>query len=143
MLRAPSRAWRRCHVERPDAHAYCPCFMASPFLDRLAQGPLLADGAMGTLLFSRGIPFERCFDGLNATDAGLIEGIHREYLAAGAGLIETNTFGCNGVRLAAHGLERDVRVLARAGVKIARNAREIAGTPALVGGPIGPLGRAR
>jgi homocysteine S-methyltransferase len=115
--------------------------MSSPFLDRLAQGPLLADGAMGTLLFAKGIPFERSFDALNATDAGLVEGIHREYLAAGAGLIETNTFGCNVVRLAAHDLAADVRKLARAGAKIARNAREIAGTPALVGGSIGPLGK--
>jgi len=96
---------------------------------------------MGTLLFAKGIPFERSFDALNATDAALVESIHREYLAAGAGLIETNTFGCNPVRLAAHGLAREARTLARAGVKIARNAREIAGTPALVAGSIGPLGR--
>lgn len=116
--------------------------MPSPFLDRLALGPLLADGAMGTLLFQKGIPFERCFDELNATHASLVEGIHREYLAAGAELIETNTFGCNAVRLSAHGLDEKAHSLARQGVKVARNAREIAGTPAFVAGSMGPLGKA-
>src|SRR5262245_3248587 len=103
--------------------------MASPFLERLAQGPLLADGAMGTLLFQKGIPFERCFDELNATQPALVEQIHREYLAAGAELIETNTFGANAIRLSTHGLDERARVLARQGVKVARNAREIAGSP--------------
>jgi homocysteine S-methyltransferase len=116
--------------------------MSAPFLDRLAHGPLLADGAMGTLLFQKGIAFERCFDELNAAQPALVEGIHREYLAAGAELIETNTFGCNAVRLAAHGLDEKARVLARQGVKLARNAREIAGTPAFVAGSMGPLGKA-
>lgn len=116
--------------------------MNSPFLDRLAQGPLLADGAMGTLLFQHGVPFERCFDELNVAHAALVEGIHREYLAAGAELIETNTFGANSVRLSAHGLEDRAAVLARQGVKVARNAREIAGTSAFVAGSMGPLGKA-
>jgi homocysteine S-methyltransferase len=116
--------------------------MASPFLDRLAQGPVLADGAMGTLLFQKGIPFERCFDELNVTNAALVESIHREYLAAGAELIETNTFGANAIRLSSHGLDDRARVFARQGVKVARNAREIAGAPAFVAGSMGPLGRA-
>ena len=116
--------------------------MSSPFLDRLALGPLLADGAMGTLLFQRGIPFERCFDELNLTHATLVEAIHREYLAAGAELVETNTFGCNAIRLSAHGLGEKAGVLARQGVKLARNAREIAGTSAFVAGSMGPLGSA-
>jgi homocysteine S-methyltransferase len=116
--------------------------MTSPFLDRLAQGPLLADGAMGTLLFQKGVPFERCFDELNITHAALVEEIHREYLAAGAELVETNTFGANAVRLSAHALEDKARVLARQGAKVARNAREIAGTVAFVAGSMGPLGKA-
>ncbi len=95
---------------------------------------------MGTLLFSRGIAYERCFDELNVAQSGLIEGIHREYLSAGAELIETNTFGANAVRLATHGLQDRARVLARQGVKLARNAREIVGTPAFVAGAMGPLG---
>ena len=114
--------------------------MASPFLTRLAQGPILADGAMGTLLFSRGIAYERCFDELNLVQSSLIEGIHREYLSAGAELIETNTFGANSVRLATHGLSDQARVIARQGVKLARNAREIVGTSAFVAGAMGPLG---
>ena len=113
----------------------------SPFLTRLAQGPLLADGAMGTLLFERGIPYERCFDELNLVQPGLVETIHRDYLAAGAELIETNTFGASPIRLESHSLGAKARVIARQGVKIARNAREIAGTTAFVGGSMGPLGR--
>ena len=116
--------------------------MATPFLDRLALGPLLADGAMGTLLFQKGIPFERCFDELNLTASALVEEIHREYLAAGAEMVETNTFGANAIRLSAHGLQEKARLLARQGVKLARNAREVVGTPAFVAGSMGPLGRA-
>ncbi len=114
---------------------------SSPFLARLAQGPLLADGAMGTLLFERGIPYERCFDELNLTEPGLVEAIHRDYLAAGAELIETNTFGASPIRLDSHGLGAKSRLIARQGVKVARNAREIRGTGAFVGGSMGPLGR--
>src|SRR5262249_58414719 len=111
--------------------------MPSPFLDRLAHGPLLADGAMGTLLFQKGVPFERCFDELNVTHAALVEEIHREYIAAGAELIETNTFGANAIRLATHALGEKSRVLARQGAKVARNAREVAGTSAFVAGSMG------
>src|SRR5262245_32778217 len=114
--------------------------MASPFLERLAHGPLLADGAMGTLLFQKGIPFERCFDELNLSQPSLVEEIHREYLTAGAELIETNTFGANEVRLSTHALGEKSRLLARQGAKLARNAREVVGTPAFVAGSMGPLG---
>ena len=116
--------------------------MSQPLLERLARGPLLADGAMGTMLFSRGVAFEQCFDELNRSNPELIEAIHREYLLAGAELIETNTFGANPVRLANHGLEQDARVIARQGVRIARAAREIVGVNALVAGSMGPLGKA-
>ena len=97
---------------------------------------------MGTLLFQKGIPFERCFDELNVTAPSLVEEIHREYLSAGAELIETNTFGANAVRLSTHALGERSRILARQGAKVARNAREIVGTPAFIAGSIGPLGRA-
>jgi methionine synthase / methylenetetrahydrofolate reductase(NADPH) len=116
--------------------------MPSPFLERLAQGPLLADGAMGTLLYERGVPFGHCFDEINLSNPTLVEGVHRDYLAAGAELIETNTFGANHLRLLAFGLEKEVRVIARQGVRVARAAREIAGVPAYVAGSMGPLGRA-
>src|SRR5258705_4088104 len=115
--------------------------MPQPLMERLARGPLIADGAMGTLLFARGVGFDQCFDALNRTQPQLIESIHREYLLAGAELIETNTFGANPIRLANHGLEQDARVIARQGVRIARSAREIVGVNAIVGGSIGPLGK--
>ncbi len=115
--------------------------MPSPFLERLSRGPILADGAMGTFLYERGIPFDQCFDGLNLSRPALVESIHRDYLVAGAELIETNTFGANALRLSSHGLEEKVRVVARQGVRVARTAREIVGVNALVAGSIGPLGR--
>ena len=97
---------------------------AALLLDRLARAPLLADGAMGTMLYQSGIGFDQCFDELNLSRPTLVESIHRDYLAAGAELIETNTFGANAVRLTAHGLEERVRVFARQGAKLARQARE-------------------
>jgi homocysteine S-methyltransferase len=115
--------------------------MPSPFLERLSRGPLVADGAMGTLLYQRGVPFSDCFDALNLSKPTLIESVHRDYLAAGAELVETNTFGTNAVRLASHGLEEKVRSIARQGVKIARAAREIVGVDAFVAGALGPLGK--
>jgi homocysteine S-methyltransferase len=115
--------------------------MSSTFLARLGNGPILADGAMGTLLYQRGVSFADSFDALNLTQPTLVESVHREYLDAGAGLLETNTFGANAIRLAPHGLEEQARRIARAGVKIARAAREIVGRDALVAGSIGPLGK--
>ncbi len=115
--------------------------MSDLLLSRLARGPLIADGAMGTMLFARGVSFDQCFDDLNRTQPELIESIHREYLLAGAELIETNTFGANPTRLASHGLEEHARVIARQGVRIARAAREVVGVNALVAGSMGPLGK--
>src|SRR3979490_1703816 len=79
--------------------------MRSAFLDRLHQGtPILFDGGMGTQLYAQGIPYERCFDELNLLQPDLVQSIHRAYIAAGAEVIETNTFAANRVRLAADGL---------------------------------------
>ena len=121
--------------------------MAEGFLSLLASGPqpILADGAMGTLLHSRGVPFARCFDELNLTDPGTIVGVHQEYLAAGAQLILTNTFGANRFKLAKHALEGKTAEINRAGVELARRAAGAMNTtpharPALVGGDVGPLG---
>ncbi len=108
--------------------------------ERLAAGPILADGAMGTLLFSRGIPQRANLDELVATRPDLIGAIHREYLDAGADLIETATFGANRVRLAPHGLADQAGRFARRGAQIAREARDVAGREVLVAGSIGPLG---
>jgi len=112
-----------------------------PFLKRLAEGVVLADGAMGTVLYDKGIPFDRSFDVLNLTDPALVQAVHREYIRAGAELIETNTFGANRYRLAAHGVTEAPRAVNRAGAQVARNAREEVGESVFVAGAIGPLGK--
>src|SRR5579864_6563865 len=74
------------------------------FHARLARGPLLCDGAMGTLLYARGVEFDRCFDALNLTDRERVLNVHLDYLRAGAEMIETNTFGAHPVKVGVHGL---------------------------------------
>ncbi|MCH8093565.1 MAG: bifunctional homocysteine S-methyltransferase/methylenetetrahydrofolate reductase [Chloroflexi bacterium] len=111
------------------------------FLDWLASGePILADGAMGTQLHARGIPFEACFDELNLSRPELILDIHQEYLQAGARIIEANTFGANRHKLSSHGLEHQVEKINAAGVALAKQAIEETGADALVAGSVGPLG---
>lgn len=112
----------------------------SPFLERLARGPILCDGGMGTQLYARGISYERCFEQLNLTEPELIKAIHLDYVAAGAEIIETNTFGANRYRLAEHGLETQVQKINRAGAKIARDVREMSDAQIFIAGNIGPLG---
>ncbi|MFQ5943701.1 MAG: bifunctional homocysteine S-methyltransferase/methylenetetrahydrofolate reductase [Anaerolineales bacterium] len=102
--------------------------------------PILADGAMGTLLHTRGIPFDACFDELNLSRPELILEIHREYLQAGARIIETNTFGANQHKLSSHGLEAQVAEINAAGVALARQAIQEIDADALVAGSVGPLG---
>ncbi len=116
--------------------------MRSPFLDRLATGvPVLFDGAMGTELYARGVPFERCFDELNLVQPDLVQEIHRAYIAAGADVIETNTFAANRVRLADFGLEDRVREINFRGVRLAREAREVSGESVFLAGSISGLGQ--
>lgn len=111
------------------------------FQDWLASGePILADGAMGTQLHARGIPFDACFDELNLSQPELILDIHREYLEAGARIIETNTFGANQHKLSSHGLEHQVMEINAAGVALAQQAIDETGADALVAGSVGPLG---
>jgi methionine synthase / methylenetetrahydrofolate reductase(NADPH) len=126
------RRQRASHVTVTDARAR--------FRDRLATGPLLGDGATGTLLFSRGIPQRAVLDELVASRPDLIGAIHREYLDAGADIIETATFGANRVRLQPHGLADRAGRLARRGAQLAREARDVSGRDVLVAGSIGPLG---
>ncbi|MFA7534890.1 MAG: bifunctional homocysteine S-methyltransferase/methylenetetrahydrofolate reductase [Desulfuromonadales bacterium] len=114
--------------------------MSHPFLQRLASDVLIGDGAMGTLLYSRGVPLEACFEHLNLVDAGRVEQVHRDYVAAGAQVLETNTFGANALRLGAIGLEKKVRAINAAGVRLARAA---AGAEGFVAGAVGPLLRPR
>ena len=110
------------------------------FAARLADRPLLADGGMGTLLFSRGIPQRACLDELAGTRPDLVGTIHREYLDAGADLIETLTFGANRLRLDGFGLGDEAGRLNRRAAQVAREARDVSGRDAWVGGSIGPLG---
>jgi homocysteine S-methyltransferase len=110
------------------------------FRRRLAARPLLVDGGMGTLLFSRGVPQRACLEELVVTHPELVGAAHREYLEAGAELIETLSFGANRHRLAAWGLERRTGELNRRAAQLAREAREVSGRDALVGGSVGPLG---
>jgi methionine synthase / methylenetetrahydrofolate reductase(NADPH) len=99
--------------------------------------PHLFDGAMGTMLYSKGVFINRCYDELNVKEPDLIRDVHRAYIKAGAELIETNSFGANRIKLAEHGLEAQaIELNARA----AALAREAARGRALVGGAIGPLG---
>src|SRR3954469_7842215 len=103
--------------------------MQSPFLTRLDARPLLCDGAMGTMLYSLGVSYERCFDELNLSAPELVQRVHRENIAGGAEIVESNTFGANRFKLAQHGLERRVRDINLRGIKIARDAREVSGEP--------------
>ena len=115
--------------------------MTQPLLDRLAERPMLADGAMGTMLYARGVPIDACFDVLNLHDPRTVQAIHRDYVTAGADLLETNTFGATPIKLAAHGLEARAREINRAGARLARDVRETMGRDVLVLGSLGPLGR--
>lgn len=108
-----------------------------PFLEALAKGPLLFDGAMGSLLYDRGVLHTRSYDELNLSQPELIRRIHRDYVEAGAQILETNTFGANRVALAKHGHGEHLAAINRAAVGL---AREEAGERAYVAGAVGPTG---
>jgi len=114
------------------------------FAEMFSDRPLLADGAMGTVLYARGIFINRCYDELNLSDPSLILSVHEEYLQAGAEILETNTFGANRMRLARHGLAGKVQEINAAGVRLAREAvahlKEKQAGDAWVAGSVGPLG---
>ncbi|MDE3105120.1 MAG: bifunctional homocysteine S-methyltransferase/methylenetetrahydrofolate reductase, partial [Acidobacteriota bacterium] len=106
--------------------------------------PVLCDGAMGTMLYARGVFINRCFDELNLSQPDLVRTVHAEYLQAGAEVIETNTFGANAFRLERYGLKDKVRAINVAGVRLARESvneiLEKQATQAYVAGAVGPLG---
>src|ERR1700680_4165452 len=107
------------------------------FREQLFSRALVADGAMGTELYARGVFINRCFDELNIVSPDLVRDVHKQYVKAGAEILETNTFGANRMRLAAFGLGEKLRSINHAGVKL---AREAARDTAFVAGAVGPLG---
>jgi methionine synthase / methylenetetrahydrofolate reductase (NADH) len=110
---------------------------ALEFRQRLVNRVMVADGAMGTMLYARGVFINRCFDELNLSAAGMVSQIHEEYVKAGAEILETNTFGANRFRLAAFGMAEKLREINHAGVRLARAAARDA---VFVAGAVGPLG---
>ena len=115
--------------------------MPHGFSRRLGEGPILCDGAMGTVLYARGVSPDTCFDVLNLNNPALVQSVHADYVGAGADCVETNTFGANRFKLAVHGLEGRVRDINRAGVRLARDVRESTGRDVWVLGSIGPSGK--
>ena len=109
-------------------------------LERLSSEVILADGAMGTMLHSRGVSFEKCFDELNLTNPVAVADVHREYIEAGAQLILTNTFGANRFKLGKHGLDNKTVEINKAGVELAKRIVSASYKNVLVAGDVGPLG---
>ena len=107
------------------------------FRDRLRDEIVVFDGGVGTYLYEKGIFINTCFDELNLTNPDIVLQVHRDYVAAGADVIETNTFGANQFKLAPHGLELKVYELNKRGAELAVTAAKGA---ALVAGSVGPLG---
>ena len=118
--------------------------MSEPALERLRQGPVLCDGAMGTMLYAHAsahLMHGRCFDELTLSAPDLVQQIHQRYILAGAEIVETNTFGANAAKLGAYGLADQTRTLNRRAAALAREAREIAGRAVFVAGAVGPSGQ--
>jgi methionine synthase / methylenetetrahydrofolate reductase(NADPH) len=111
-------------------------------LIKILEGPrpVLADGAMGTMLNLRGVEFDTCMDALNIQKPSLVADIHRMYIEAGAQIVETNTFGANRYKLARHGLEDKVAEINKAGVELARRVVHASFQEVFIAGSVGPLG---
>src|SRR5919205_757178 len=108
-----------------------------PFLDALEERVLVCDGAMGTMLYAKGVFINKSFDALNITQPDLVAEVHQEYVRAGADIVETNTFGANRIKLGSFGLADRLHAINEQGARIARHA---AREQAYVAGSIGPLG---
>lgn len=108
-----------------------------PFLEAIDERVLVCDGAMGTMLYAKGVFINRCFDALNLAEPSKVAEVHRDYVRAGADVIETNTFGANRIKLRGFGQADRLRDINFEGAKLAKAA---AGGQAYVAGAIGPLG---
>src|SRR5712692_10347917 len=111
--------------------------MLKPFLEALDDRVLVCDGAMGTMLYAKGVFINKSFDALNLTQPDLVAEVHQEYVRAGADIIETNTFGANRIKLASFGIADKLHAINEQGARIARHAAD---EKAYVAGAIGPLG---
>src|ERR1035441_10755546 len=100
---------------------------AQEFREHLSRRVLVSDGAMGTMLYSRGVFINRCFDELNLSSPDLVRQIHQDYVKAGAEIVETNTFGASRIRLAGFGVAEKLKAINQAGVRLARAAAQAAG----------------
>src|SRR5471032_46215 len=96
--------------------------MLKPFLEAVGERVLVCDGAMGTMRYAKGVFINKSFDALNITQPDLVAEVHREYVRAGADVIETNTFGANRIKLGSFGLADRLRVINEQGAAIARRA---------------------
>ncbi len=111
--------------------------MRKNYLERVKENIVLFDGAMGTMLYEDGIPLSSCFEELCVSSPEIVQDIHRKYIASGAHVIETNSFGANPIKLKSYQLEDRVEDINRASVRI---ARDVAGSEIYVAGSVGPLG---
>jgi methionine synthase I (cobalamin-dependent)/5,10-methylenetetrahydrofolate reductase len=111
--------------------------MLKPFLETLDDHVLVCDGAMGTMLYAKGVFINKSFDALNITQPDLVAEVHQEYVRAGADVLETNTFGANRIKLGSFGMADRLQAINSQGAQIARHA---AREQAYVAGAIGPLG---
>src|SRR3989442_2638344 len=111
--------------------------MLKSFLEALDDRVLVCDGAMGTMLYAKGVFINKSFDALTLSEPDLVEAVHREFVRAGADIVETNTFGANRLKLGSFGLADKLHEINVRGAKIARHA---ARDQAYVAGAIGPLG---
>ena len=110
------------------------------FLAQLAERPLLLDGSMGALIHAKGVPADISLDIINLQNPSIVAEIHREYIEAGADIIETNSFAANRFKLAEHGLQGDAVAINQAAVDVARRVIASSFKPVLLAGSIGPLG---
>src|SRR2546423_9881230 len=111
--------------------------MLKPFIEALDNRVLVCDGAMGTMLYAKGVFINKSFDALNVTQPDLVGQVHQEYVRAGADIVETNTFGANRIKLGSFGIADKLHAINEQGAKVARHA---AREQAYVAGAIGPLG---
>lgn len=110
------------------------------FKEYLQRGPILLDGAFGTVLHAKGVAIDQSFDAINISNPGVVASIHRDYIDAGADIIETNTFGANRFNLADHKLLDQVVEINQAAVSVARRVIDSSFREVLLAGSIGPLG---